>query len=179
MQGDTIQPDDSRRLFEGLLALAEGGVGESGAGWSAEDLASIWRHQLTAPLAFDLGELSPEAGAAAIALCKPLSIKSVSDLLGQMSPPLELLRMLKDFARSKRTDPDATFPSAIAMSLYFAAIAMALLRLDCRLSRMDDSALRSGMQWTAEQTWLDQATRELAAAAVRHLDGEQRPGLTL
>jgi hypothetical protein len=176
MPGDTFQADDSRRLLQGLLALAERREGENEAGWSVDELASIWRHQLTAPLAFDLGELSPDAGAAAIALCRPLSIKSLADLLDHPSPPLELLGMLKDFARSKRTDPNSAFPSAIAMSLYFTAIAMALLRLDCRLSRMDDSALRSGMRWTANQTWLDQATRDQAAAAVRKLDGEQRAG---
>jgi hypothetical protein len=178
MQGDTYQPEDSRRLLEGLLALAEGGEGgEAGeGGWGADDLALIWKHQLAAPLAFDLGELSPDAGAAAIALCNSQSIKSLADLLVHASPPLELLRMLKDFARSKRIDTQAAFPSPIAMSLYFTAIAMALLRLDCRLSRMDDSALRSGMQWTAQQAWLDETTRELVAAAVRTLDGEQRAG---
>jgi hypothetical protein len=169
MPGDRYQPDDSRRLLEGLLALAEGG-GE--AGWGADDLASMWQHQLAAPLALDLGELSADAGAAAIDLCAPLAINSLADLLAQASPPLELLRMLKDFARSKRTDGHALFPSAVAVCLYYTAIALALVRLDCRLSRMEDSALRAGLEWMKQQAWLDGATRDLVAAAVRSMDVE-------
>jgi hypothetical protein len=175
MQGDRYQPDDSRRLLEGLLALAEGG-GE--AGWSDDELASIWRHQLTAPLAFDLGELSADAGAAAIGLCAPLAINGLADLVAHPSPPLELLRMLKDFARSKRTGGQALFPSAVAVSLYYAAIALALVRLDCRLSRMEDSSLRAGLEWMRQQAWLDGPTRDLAAAAVGNLDGQRTAGQT-
>lgn len=160
MQRDTQEPDDSRFL-EGLLALADGGE----PGWAESDLALIWQHQLAAPLAFDLGELSPNAGVVAIALCAPVSVKSLADLIKHPSPPLELLQMLKDFARSKRTEAHSAYPNAIAVALYYTSIGLALVRLDCRLTRMHDLTLRGGMEWLTQQVWLDQATRDLAIAA--------------
>jgi hypothetical protein len=182
------QGDDSR-LLAGLITLAGGvvsGVGGAGsnsssgrassdAGWTADDLASIWRHQLSAPLALDLSIVAPGAQATVTSLCAPLSIKSVADLLAHPSPPLELLRMVKDLSRTQSSQAETAYPAQVAVALYYLAIALGLVRLGSRISAMDDARLCSGMEWVMQQRWLDQAPRDIAAEALRYLKRES-PG---
>ena len=169
MYDQTHQTDDDSPLLAGLLALA--GSEGMAAGWAAEDLAFIWRHQLAAPLVLDLGGIAPDAEATVTALCGSQSIQSLADLLGHAAPPLGVLRLLKDFSRVQRSQADSAYPSQIAIAMYFAAIALALARLECRITAMDDTRLGAGLEWMLRQVWLDQGTRELAGAALQKLRG--------
>jgi hypothetical protein len=172
VHADQTDNQDDSQFLQGLMALA-GGQGD--ACWSTEELAFIWRHQLAAPLEFDLGSLSWDAAATIEALGGGVApVRSIQDLIHDPAPPLELLRLLKDFARFQRVDPGSAYPQEVAVALYFAAIAMALAQLNRRISRMDDARLCRGLEWMTRRSWIDQRTRELATEAMRRVGGEGR-----
>jgi hypothetical protein len=156
-----IEPiSDSRTLLSGLLLLAD----DKSATWSPAELASLWRHQLAAPLLVDLGTVEPDAAmtisqATATDLRK---LESFVDLLDHPSPPIELLQLAKSFAKSRRSaGPDAGFPAEIATGLYYLSIALALTRLGRRISEMEDAKLKQGFEWAVRQPWLDSKSKEV------------------
>ena len=63
--------------------------------------------------------------------------------------------------------PDSSLPSEVAAALYYTSIAAALVRLDARITRLQDADLRRGLLWTTEQAWLDEATKQLLLAGRR------------
>jgi hypothetical protein len=131
--------------------------------WDADELAAILRHQLAAPIQVDLNSL--EAGAAPrlrmLTEAHGLLLKSFGDLLRHPHPPLELLKLTKNFAKALRLSRRGTLPREIATVLYFASIVVALRRCRRRISRLDDAALRRGVELCLRQPWLDDSTREL------------------
>jgi hypothetical protein len=147
-----------------LLAAGEEGLRL----WQPEELAAIFRHQLAAPIMMDLGAFDATAaerlqreGAQ-----RGLLLKSFADLFQHPSPPLELLALIKDFAKANRDHPGSALPPEIAAALYYASIAAALVRLDRRISSLSDFDLHRGLQLTLQQAWLDLATRELLSRAL-------------
>ena len=57
-----------------------------------------------------------------------LLLKSFGDLLHHPNPPLELLRLTKDFAKACRLSRSGPLPREIATLLYFASIIVAWVR---------------------------------------------------
>jgi hypothetical protein len=121
--------------------------------WKPDELRSIFRHQLDAALEGDLG--------AATSL-------SFAQLLRDERPPLSLLRSVKDFAKRSRNS-ESPLPEDVATALYFAAIAVALLRHNERITDLDDKGLARGFGWGVAQPWVDDDTKRLFAEAARKL----------
>jgi hypothetical protein len=139
--------------------------------WRPEELAAIFRHQMAAPIIVDIGNFdSPtakrlkEEGEA-----RGLLLKSFADLFQHPAPPIELLTLIKDFAKANRDHPASALPPEIASALYYVSIGAALVRLDRLISQLPDDALRQGFQMTLQQDWLDQSTRDLLAKALSKL----------
>jgi hypothetical protein len=44
--------------------------------------------------------------------------------------------------------------------LYFLAVAVALAKCGCRISKLSGPALREGIAWARAQPWLDEITRK-------------------
>ena len=130
--------------------------------WQPGELAAIFRHQLAAPLLDDLGPFAgnPPPG--------PLP-RNFGELLQQPTPARELLELVKDFAKANLEHPASGLPGEIAAAIYYSSIAAALVRLNVRISQLSDPDLDRGVQWTLSQSWLDEPTRELLAAARRRL----------
>jgi hypothetical protein len=164
-------PEDDSRLLAGLITLADA---PGHAGWTADDLAAIWRHQLVAPLMADLGSVAADAQTTVISVHAPLSIQSLAGLFAHPSPPLDVLRMVKDLSRMQGSRPETAYPQQVAVALYYLAIALGLVRLGRRMSTMDDARLRDGMEWVIQQAWLDQATRDIASEALCYLKRASR-----
>lgn len=139
--------------------------------WKPEDLEKILKGQLTAPIEFDLTALRPETAnkLATAAAAQGLLVRSLQDLLGHPNPPLELLKMLKRFAKAGREQPDSPIPREVATVIYFASAAAGLARHGSRIADLDDAALREGLTWVGQQTWVDGATRSLVQEALRLL----------
>jgi hypothetical protein len=169
MPADDIDKTEPPRLAE-MLALDGARPGRV---WRADELSAVLRHQLDAPLEFDLGDLSEEYAQ----LAPPGDAGSLhwrvsfGELLHHARPPLVLLERAKRFAKACRNHPEGPLPVEVATVLYFACIVVARLRCDggARISALDDATLVDGMRWALAQEWLDERTRELFAGAVEHL----------
>ena len=157
-----ISREEAIRLSR-IFDAADPGVGD----WLPEELGPVMRFQLEAPLVDDLCGNSTEVRARVerlAAAAKP-PIRTFSDLLFHPAPPLELLVMVKDFAKAVRSEGDGRLPAEVATVLYYAAIAAALAHGHKKISELDDSTLRAGVNWALAWPWLDDKIRELFIAA--------------
>jgi hypothetical protein len=139
--------------------------------WAPEELGAILEHQLSAPLECDLSRLDSalarrleELNSAADA-----PLRSFADLLHHPSPPLELLELTKQFAKTCRKHPHGPLPDEIATVLYFLSIVVAMIRCNCRITKMDDRSLAFSLNWALRQPWLDGPTRGILQQGVRAL----------
>lgn len=170
--------DSSSALFKSrakeLAALMASGD-ERRPLWRPEELAAMFRHQMSAPVLMDLGSFDPRTAnrLKTISAAQGLLLSSFSDLFNHSSPPIQLLQLVKDFAKANMEHPEAGLPSEIAAALYYASIAAALVHLEARISQLADADLRSGLRWAQEQTWLDEKTKSLLATAVKKLAGDK------
>jgi hypothetical protein len=144
--------------------------------WRADELASIFRHQISSPMLVDLGSFDPRTAGQLklVSEAQGLLLKSFSDLFQHPAPPVELLELVKDFAKANLDHPESGLPAEIASALYYMSIAAALARRDARISKLPDADLRRGLAWTREQAWLDEATKELLDRALDKIPGGQK-----
>jgi hypothetical protein len=155
-----------------LLATGE----ERAELWRPDELAAIFRHQMSAPVLVDLGtfDLRSATRLGTISEAQGLLLRSFSDLFQHPAPPVELLELVKDFAKANLDHPESGLPGEIAAALYYTSIAAALVRLDARISQLPDADLQRGLRWTLEQAWLDEKTKELLAQASGKVSGGQK-----
>ena len=170
--------DSSAALTKGRaqeLAALMSTSDESSPLWGADELAALFRHQMSAPVLVDLGSFDPRTAAQLKALTEAqgLLLSSFADLFNHPTPPLPLLQLVKDFAKANMDQPESGLPREIATALYYLSIAAALLRLDKRISQLPDADLQRGLHWVQEQRWLDDATKGLVAAALKKLSGDK------
>ena len=152
-------------------------TGERGAKlWRPDELAAIFRHQMAAPMLLDLGAFNARSAQqlAAVSDAKGLLLKSFADLFRHPAPPLELLDMVKDFAKANMEHPESGLPDEIAAALYYTSIAVAWVRLDKRISRLSARDLQKGLRWGMEREWLDAATKNLLAEALEKARTEEK-----
>jgi hypothetical protein len=144
--------------------------------WHPDELAAIFRHQISAPMLVDLGSFDPRTAAQLkiVSEAQGLLLKSFSDLFHHPAPPVELLELVKDFAKANLDHPESGLPSEIASALYYTSIAAALVHLNKRISKLSDTDLHRGLNWAREQTWLDDATRQLLGAALAKTSSGQK-----
>ncbi len=136
--------------------------------WRAEELTAVMEHQLSVPIRVDLVEF--DRGLAAkverLADAQGLLLKSFSDLLRHPHPPVELLAVVKDFAKACRYSPDSQLPPAVASMLYYASIAAAMLHCQRQISKLTNSQLHEGFVWALAQPWLGGFLRDLLREAM-------------
>ncbi len=153
----STQTSNPKRLA-GLVSLA----GDEAAQWSPSELESMWKHQLDAPLLFDLSSISKDVQATITAATQvdQRPLERFGDLFRHPRPPIEVLQWTKDFAKSHSIGGNG-MPSEIAAALYYSSILLARLRCGRRISDLDDASLRKGSDWIMRQPWLDAQTRDL------------------
>ncbi|MGB7746423.1 MAG: hypothetical protein WBN75_03970 [Verrucomicrobiia bacterium] len=144
--------------------------------WRPDELAAIFRHQMSAPMLVDLGTFDSRTATRLKTLSEAqgLLLKSFADLFHHPAPPIELLEMVKDFAKANMDHPGSGLPGEIATTLYYTSIAAALVRLNARISQLPDADLQHGLRWTMEQAWLDEKTKELLAKALEKISGGRK-----
>jgi hypothetical protein len=155
------------------LAALMGSTDERGPLWRADELAALFRHQMSAPMLMDLGSFDPRTAAQVktLATAQGLVLSSFADLFNHAAPPLQLLQLVKDFAKANMEHPESGLPAEIAATLYYLSIAAALVRLDKRITHLPDADLLRGLAMTAKQAWLDERTKTLLADAMKKLSG--------
>ena len=103
-----------------------------------------------------------------------IPLETFGDLLRHPHPPLGVLKLMKEFAKVNRDNPESSLPTEIATVIYFTAIVLALTRCGQRITGLDDDALRRGVEWVVAQPWVDESTRSLFRDALT-LIGTDRP----
>jgi hypothetical protein len=165
-----MEPGDltnaSRDALSQLLACNS----DADSVWNATDLHAILCHQLDADVEFDLthfGGVAQERMTTVRASAADNRPCTFGQMLTSAEPPLEVLDMIRRFAKRSRTQDSGGIPKEVATVLYYAAIAAAKLRHGISLSKLDDEALRSGLAWGLEQTWLTEPLRDLFTETLR------------
>jgi hypothetical protein len=149
-------PDRLEQLF--VLAL------EHHPDYRPEELGSILEHQLCTLVEFDLSSL--DAGSqrllqAAAACGEGGGIRTFRDLFTHHNPPIHLLQLTKNFAKSHLKHPDSPLPPEIATVLYYTSIVTAWVRLNRRISELAAADLERGLAQVAAEPWLDEELRNL------------------
>jgi hypothetical protein len=169
---DAMREDIRDGLPEHLAQLLR--VGKVTGTWRRADLAEVLAHQLRVPLTLDLLRLgvaalgTPELGS------EPWSFRTFGELLVHSAPPLSLLRLVKDFAKSSDFGA-AALPTPVALVLYYAAIAAAFVRHGTSISSLEAEGLRDGINWVLNQEWLYSDMRTIFETALERLQGVEAP----
>jgi hypothetical protein len=139
--------------------------------WRPDELGALFRHQLAAPILVDLGGFDPATASRlkALSAAQNLVLKSFLDLFLHPVPPVELLTLTKEFAKSNMDHPDSSLPKEVAAVLYYSSIAAALVRLDRRISQLNDEELQRGLRWAGDQPWVDGRIQQLLGQALQKL----------
>jgi hypothetical protein len=143
--------------------------------WTPDELGAILRHQLATPVQLDL----EAAGSAFRARLDDLSAGdqpgklTFEELFHLAVPPVALLDLVKQFAKSSRVRGDSVLPAEIATVVYLTSIVVARLRCGKRISEQSDESLLYGIQWVIDQPWVDERTRAFFRAA--HQKYARRP----
>lgn len=145
--------------------------------WEPSELGSILRHQMTAPVEFDLTALGDERAGKVrtLATAGDLVVRSFSDLLFHPHPPLELLELTKQFAKASHVSPGSPLPREIARVLYLSSIVAAQVRCGTRITALTDAALSAGLRWAMQQPWVDEKLRLLLAEGLGALKEQDKP----
>ena len=101
---------------------------------------------------------------------EPLLIESLERLFEIARPPVELLRLVKDYAKSHLFTPgaisnDSAGERVAFRVIYLASIASASVRCGERISSLDDATLRKQFGWATRISALPESLRTLFAAA--------------
>ncbi|HEY3862701.1 MAG TPA: hypothetical protein VGO59_12520 [Verrucomicrobiae bacterium] len=142
--------------------------------WQPEELGAIFRHQMAAPILVDLSGLAAAAAARLKTLTHAhnLLLKSFLDLFLHPVPPVELLTVAKDFAKSNMDQPDSSLPNDVAAVLYYLSIAAAYVRLGRRISQLGDAEFKRGLEWSKGKKWVEVRLQDLLDEALRKLANE-------
>jgi hypothetical protein len=150
--------------------------------WTPEEMGAVLRHQLSLPPGADSrdGNADPNQGGPADTLAHAESTSDAAgaqcgtfadhwSLFASATPPLELLQAVKDSAKSAAQHADSPLPDEVATLVYFAAIAAALVYCGQRISRLDDTGLQWGFEWSLRQDWVPEQLRSLYEQARQKL----------
>ena len=81
---------------------------------------------------------------------------------------------MKRFAKRARNSARGFLPDEVATVLYFACIAVGVMRCGTRISRMDEDKLRHGVAWAAGQEWGDPLTHGIFQEAAASFASQER-----
>ena len=133
--------------------------------WNGQDRSAMLRHQLSAPLAFDLAGLltnakQSENARSVLSDSASSGIKTFGDLFRHSQPPLAVLKLAKDFFKAKAGPGASRTPQQqVAYSLYLLSIVVARTRLIVSITQLSDQELLPGVDWALNQAWVDECAR--------------------
>jgi hypothetical protein len=157
-------PNESEEtLFspERLAELIEA-ASESTDDWKFEELGTVWSHQLDAPLEYELGGLSADVE-------DLMAFRTFRTLLHDAKPPLDLLALVKFYAKTHGQSKDGLLPREIANALYFTTLAAGIVCHGRILGPLTPQAVEKGLRWCSQQPWLDGESRSLMAKTLVRL----------
>ncbi len=88
-------------------------------------------------------------------------ILTFDDLFHHPAPPIELLKLVKDFAKCKGDRRGSEMPREVADVLLYASILTAVRTRQEKISKLTDDELAVGTRWCQRRSWLDERTMRL------------------
>jgi len=164
-------PDDTDTIKEQATVMQRllDATTVTNATWTNRDMGSILAHQLGAPLIKDLVRVLPDAESALTAMDD--TPRTFGELLQHRHPPVDILRMVKDFAKQLHKMAHNAYPEQVATLLYYAAIATAQVRTNTCITDLPPQSLHKGYAWALTQTWLTPDLRTLFEEAQTSIEG--------
>jgi hypothetical protein len=143
-----------------------------GSRWSQEELGEMLAHQLRTPFRDDLAALSADWAKQLDRLAVPEERNlSIGHILRSPQPRMELLQLIKDFAKRAIDREVSALPEELGGLLYYASISTAWIRLQTKLHSLNDAALKQGLTWATSQSWITPELRELFESHRNQLAG--------
>lgn len=146
-------------------------VGTSESNWLPSDLSDMLRQQLEVPLAIDLVPVVDHAEATISTLNHQISSPPANfgEALLSPSPSVEMLNLIKDFAKSLQADPANQIPVELLKVIYFASIIAARVHAGVAITRLTDTELANGCSWCLRRSWLTDPLQNLFEEGARRL----------
>ncbi|MCX6928561.1 MAG: hypothetical protein NT154_35930 [Verrucomicrobia bacterium] len=149
-------------------------LGERVHEWKEQDLPAMLQHQFAAPLDFDLRSQELAGGEArsrekTLTGAAGVRIETFGDLLTHPAPPLELLKLAKEFFKWRTQACKKDSPEWRIAYLFYLLTLLAAGKHASRLSSLSPRALLTGAKWALEQSWIDPQTRQFIVAACERL----------
>jgi hypothetical protein len=139
--------------------------------WTSDELAAIYRHQVSTPLEVELAGLPAAKRLVMMEFLGSARSATILAVLRHVDAPVEALVLLKDYAKACRDHPASPVPRAIATSLYWLAVAAAHARRRQVISSLDSSAMAAGYRWTLDQPWVESPERSVLESALALVQG--------
>jgi hypothetical protein len=137
--------------------------------WDPQDLKAMLRHQLAAPLYLGLGTLSAEVSQELRSSFPDQPRMTLGELFALEHPPLNVLMLVKQFAKMCRSDRTNPLPPEIAMLMYYASIAVAMVRLDQSISHLAPESVRRSLNWLNRQRWIPEELKPLLVTGLERV----------
>jgi hypothetical protein len=144
--------------------------------WTPEEMQAMWRHQYSAPIDVDLDSVV-SVQATQLRKCPSIAefrSKTFAEVLTHVSPPIELLKLIKEFAKQTLQNAEERQLKSIASALYYASYAAGLMRHRQQIGSMSFDELRPGFDWMLDQPWMDPQTRKLVSEAREFISPQTR-----
>jgi hypothetical protein len=138
--------------------------------WTTGEMGAVLQHQLAAPAERELRSVDPGLACEFTQYTRmhDEGIESFGDLFRHPSPPLELLKLTKAFAKASRRDRNNALPKELCGLLYFLCIALAMIRCEERITSLPDAQIKKGLQWAIGREWIKPDMQEILREARRH-----------
>jgi hypothetical protein len=152
-----------------IRLLADDDVSTSA--WAEHELASVFAHQLSIRLNDLFADMPTVPAMNFLDNARQLTppITTLGELLVHQHPPVDLLRAVKELARSSTSGRTTVVSSDVASVIYFAAIASALVHCGKRITRSDNKTLLEGFRVARGRPWLTEPVARLFQAAAEQL----------
>lgn len=141
-------------------------VDRADGGWELQDRPALLKHQLSAPLEYDLKLITPaeniEIRDKTLKEASEQQIRTFEDLLHHPNPPLELLKISKDFFKAMASDKNQSKAmQEVAHLFYVMVVLVARVRQRTAISKLTDAELQKGIQWIIDGEWIDTKLKNL------------------
>ena len=143
-----------------LLQVVSDSAGQSATLWQENDYAAIFQHLLSSPLLLVTGPADDQDSRD-----EQATFGTMKTALFAKVPDLQVLALIKRFAKQAFQSNDGQLPEPVALALYYLVICVAMIQTDNAITELTHSQLVEGIDWSLQQTWLDEQTRSVFLAA--------------
>ncbi|MDZ4693661.1 MAG: hypothetical protein SGI86_00820 [Deltaproteobacteria bacterium] len=143
--------------------------------WLPDEFGVMLGHQLGTSLALGVSRLDAARGLGTQQMLERLGSPSITffEALARGGATVEILGVVKWFAKECLTSTDPLLPWPIAVYLYVLSIVTALRLHGACISTTPEHKLETDLSWLAGQPWVSGAARGLVEAALAWLQSQR------